>query len=495
MRPVQIVLIITDSQRKDMVGCYGLPQMITPNLDRLAADGVRYARAYTCQPVCSPARSALFTGLWPHSNGVWANSMGLSANVVTVAQRLSGHGILCGYIGKWHLDGSDYFGLGHAAPGWEPRTWYDMRNYLDELQPAERRLSRRPASNAGPGISDEFTFAHRCSDRAVDFVQRHTDDSYLLVVSYDEPHHPHLAPRRFRQPYESFAWNPHYRAYDDVASKPEHQRLWSLDAQRSGPAPGATVLDYLACNSFVDHEIGRVVAAIDAWAPGSLVIYTSDHGEFLGSHSLALKGPAMYEEITNIPLIVRWPGRAPAGAVSEQLASHIDITPTILDVFGLPAPRWCDGRSMRSSFMMPEVALNDLIFAEFGRYETDHDGFGGFQPARSCFDGRYKLVINLLSTDELYDLEVDPAETANLIADPSLSDTRSRLHRELLEWMDRTRDPFRGYYWLDRPWPGAKRERIWSYNGMTRQRENEEYEPRQLDYETGMEMVDATRPK
>ncbi len=494
MRPVSVVLILTDSQRKDLVGCYGLQQMITPNLDRLAAHGIRFTRAYTCQPVCSPARSALFTGLWPHTNGVWANNMALSANVVTAAQRLSDHGILCGYIGKWHLDGTDYFGLGRAAPGWDPPTWYDMRNYVDELQPGDKQRSRTP-SPSGAGASDEFTFAHRCSNRAVEFLRRHADDSFFLVVSYDEPHHPHLAPSRFRDLYEGFTWDPHYRGRDDLTSKPEHQRLWGIDARRGGPAPGATVTDFLACNSFVDHEIGRVLSAVDQYAPEALVIYTSDHGEFLGSHSLSLKGPAFYDEITNIPLIVRWPGHAPASVVSDHLASHIDIAPTLLDIFGLPAPRWCDGHSMGAFFANPELPLNEFIFTEFGRYEVDHDGFGGFQPARACCDGRYKLVINLLSSDELYDLDADPGEVRNLIGDPSQSKTRSRLHRQLLDWMDRTRDPFRGYYWLDRPWADATSHVNWQSSGMTRQREHDEYEPRQLDYDTGMEMVNAVRPK
>ena len=108
----QIVFIMTDTQRTDMLGCYGNPDMKTPNLDRLARDGVRFDKAYTCQPVCGPARSALFTGTFPHSNGSWGNSMPLGANVKTVGQRLTDSGIHSAYIGKRHLDGGDYFGMG-----------------------------------------------------------------------------------------------------------------------------------------------------------------------------------------------------------------------------------------------------------------------------------------------------------------------------------------------------------------------------------------------
>ena len=123
----QIILLMTDATRQDMIGCYGNPQMHTPNLDNLAENGIRFQNAYTCQPVCGPARSALFTGLYPHSNGSLANNIPLGANVKTIGQRLSDNGIHTAYIGKWHLDGSDYFGLGSCPDGWDSEYWYDMR--------------------------------------------------------------------------------------------------------------------------------------------------------------------------------------------------------------------------------------------------------------------------------------------------------------------------------------------------------------------------------
>lgn len=122
----QVVLLMTDTTRKDMVGCYGNRKMSTPNLDALANEGIRYENAYTCQPVCGPARSAIFTGTFPHSNGMVTNGVPLGANVKTIGQRLSDHGIKCGYVGKWHLDGGDYFGHGCAPEGWDKDYWYDM---------------------------------------------------------------------------------------------------------------------------------------------------------------------------------------------------------------------------------------------------------------------------------------------------------------------------------------------------------------------------------
>ncbi|MCD8022518.1 MAG: sulfatase-like hydrolase/transferase, partial [Lachnospiraceae bacterium] len=134
----QVILLMTDATRADMLGCYGHNGMLTPNLDRLAEEGIRFDRAYTCQPVCGPARAALFTGTYPHSCCSFTNSYPLGDNVKTIGQRLRDQGIHTAYIGKFHLDGGDYFGLGRCADGWDPDYWYDMRCYLEELTPEER---------------------------------------------------------------------------------------------------------------------------------------------------------------------------------------------------------------------------------------------------------------------------------------------------------------------------------------------------------------------
>lgn len=495
-RARQIILIMTDTQRRDMLGCYGYPDMKTPALDGLAARGVRFDRAYTCQPVCAPARGALFTGLWPHTNGCWANCMPLGNNVKTIGQRLRDNGMHTAYVGKWHLDGGDYFGLGRCADGWDARYWYDMRNYLEELSPEERLRSRRFETCLEPGYTAGGTFASRCSDRAVRFLQEHGREDFFLVVSYDEPHHPFLCPAPYNTMYRDFRIPLAPNAKDDLRGKPDHHRVWAeVTGECTEEAMQALAQQYLGCNSFVDSEIGRVLQAIDETAPDALVIYTSDHGDALFSHRIRNKGPAMYDEITRIPLLVRWPGVSPAGTVCPHSFSQIDIVPTILEAAGLPVPKVLEGGSSLSVFSDPLSSQDRTVFIEFGRYEVDHDGFGGFQPVRAAVNARSKLVINLLTTDELYDLEIDPGELTNLIESPDHATIRDALHDELLDWMDRSRDPFRAYYWARRPWRVDAPAAHWSFTGMTRQRENEEYEPRQLDYDTGLEMTEATRRK
>lgn len=486
---------MTDTTRKDMLGCYGNPRMHTPNLDRLAAEGIRYENAYTCQPVCGPARSAIFTGTFPHSNGMVTNSMPLGDNVKTVGQRLSDAGIHCGYIGKWHLDGGDYFGLGRCPEGWDPEYWYDMKCYLEELTEEERVKSRKSETAYEEDMTEDFTYAHRCSDRAIDFLNRYKDEEFFLTVSYDEPHGPCLCPAPYNRMYEGFRFDDHENFGDDLSKKPLFQQLWAGDAMRKSPGeinrPSKMLSLFLGCNSFADYEIGRVLEVIDRKIPDALVIFTSDHGDMLGAHRLQGKNACAYREVANIPLIIRG---GEAGKVVTAPASHIDLAPTVMDYMGLPVPALMEGKSMLPQIRDTNVIMNEHVHVEFTRYEVDHDGFGGLQMMRAVASEEYKLVINLLDTDELYDLKRDPGEVHNLIGDPAYAKIRDELHDILLEHMNMTRDLYRGYQWAARSWR-KDRQPVWSNDGYTRQRENEEYEPRQLDYDTGLEMEKAVRKK
>jgi uncharacterized sulfatase len=168
----------------------------------------------------------------------------------------------------------------------------------------------------------------------------------------------------------------------------------------------------------------------------------------------------------------------------------------VLDYFNAEIPPIISGKSMLSLLKEPQKEKENTIFMEFGRFEIDHDGYMGFQPIRSAFNGRYKLVINLLDQDELYDLEQDPGETRNLINNAETAEIRDELHDRIIDWINQTRDPFRGYPWVNRPWrkdaPGAS----FQNEGYTRQREEStRYEERQLDYTTGLPMKEATRAK
>ncbi len=419
-----------------------------------------------------------------------------------------------------------------------------------ELTPEERYRIRQIESIEKNNITEDMTYGHRCADRAVDFIEKHKDEDYFLVMSLDEPHGPHICPKKYVDLYKDYEIPVKENMKDTLEDKPEHHRIWAGDEYLKACCEDFKLSpkEFLGCNTFADYEIGRVLDAAAQYEEEPIIIYTSDHGDMMYGHSLTGKGPALYEEITHIPLMIKGFGKG----VDKNPVSHINLAPTIFDMFGVPIPKMFmfgvpipkmfEGRSIFEEVKNPEIRCNDYVFMEFGRYEVDHDGFGGYQPLRGAFDGRYKMVINLMTSDELYDLQEDPQEMKNLINEPGYDEIRKRLHEAILDnmyetrdpfrgyyWEDRpwnriteyktlinepgydeirkrlheaildnmyeTRDPFRGYYWEDRPWNRITEYKTWDSRLMTRQRENEEYEPRQLDYGTGLPMTSAVRKK
>lgn len=487
----QTVLLMVDTQRKDMLSCYDDEAIQTPNIDSLANNGMLFENAYTCQPVCGPARSALFTGLYPHNNGMEANSMPLRQNIKTIGQRLTEEGIECGYIGKWHLDGGDYFGYGRCPDGYNKKYWYDMRNFLDELpNDKSRMLSRKNMSERMDDPKEEDTYAHRCADRAIAFLEEFKEKDFFLTLSFDEPHDPSVCPRSFFHQLKKckFKLKKSKNVYASLKNKPEHQKIW----RKASPKMPYYIFRktqnaFIACNAFCDYEFGRVLNKIKELKLDPMIIYTSDHGAMLLSHGLVGKGCVMYDEITNIPFIIS--GGGFKKGTSKTPVSHIDVVPTIMKYYDIRIPQALPGKPLQEIDL---TASKRDVFMEFTRYEVDHDGFMGFQPIRSIFDGRYKLVINLMTTDELYDLVSDPFEKNNLIYSKQHEKIRNSLLDKLLDNMNNTRDMYRGYYWYCREWrKGAKPS--FKYTGYTRQQIEDDFI--QCDYATGLPMKNSVRKK
>lgn len=486
----QVVMLMVDTQRPDMLSCYDNSSAKTNRLDALARESAVFTQGYTCQPVCGPARSALFTGLFPHSNGMVANSMQLGANIKHVGQWLSPQHIACAYIGKWHLDGGDYFGYGKCPDGFLSDYWYDMRNFLDELPDDDaRRLSRKNMVLRRDDPPEEDTYAHRCTDRALRFLEAHREQDFFLTLSFDEPHDPSVCPRRFFDELKGqkfkFHKTPNVKA--KLKTKPAHQTVWSKAFRTSTfRIMRKSYEGMFACNLFCDYEFGRVLDKIKELGLDPMIVYTSDHGDMFLSHRIIGKGCVMYDEITKVPFMIKGGGFAPGQ--NSTPVSHIDLLPTVMRYFDLPVPKMMQGAPLQ------EVAkdVGRDIFMEFTRYEVDHDGFMGYQPIRCIYDGRYKLVLNLLTSDELYDHRTDPYEKKNLILDPAYAATRNLLHDRLLAQMNDTRDVYRGYYWGQRPWRKAYKA-TFRDSGMTRQLEEDDFT--QLDYGTGLPVTSSTRKK
>lgn len=490
MKRPNFVFIMTDTQGINVVGAYGHPDLNTPSIDSLALGGVKFERAYSTCPLCTPARAGLFTGIYAHTSGAWANNLPLGSNIVTMGQRFRDADYRTAYIGKWHLDGHDYFGTGRCPDGWSDEYWYDGARYLNELSDDEITLWRSGLRTVDGlrehDITPGFTWAHRISHRAIQFLTNSGDRPFLLVVSYDEPHHPWTCPPEYAELFEDYRYRIGPAAYDDLTNKPKLQREWAETLNIDTESGYREHPLYFGCNSFVDAEIGRVIDAVDEYAPeDTYVIYTSDHGDMLHSHGLNGKGPAMYEEITHIPLVVRQPGGEGAGTSVSAPVSHVDLLPTVLELAGLPTPPILEGESFVPLLAGKRDMARD-VFIEFNRYEIDHDSWGGFLPIRCIVSGKYKLAINLLDSDEMYDLERDPAEVENLVNSPACASVRDELHDRLLDWMYEKRDPFRGPAWERRPWRVARKL---TWNGLYRPRQADGHAPVVRDYDTGLPTI------
>ena len=272
--------------------------------------------------------------------------------------------------------------------------------------------------------------------------------------------------------YKDFKFESSAKFTDTLDNKPLMQRLWAGDrltedeSQINQSSDGLAL--FLGCNSYVDYEIGRVLDVIKEKLPN-----------------------AIYEEVVNIPLIIKGGER---GKVVTAPASHIDIAPTVMEYFELPTPKLLEGKSMLPQIYDTTLKINSEVYTEFTRYEIDHDGFGGLQIMRGVISENYKLAVNLLDKDEFYDLKKDPDEMVNEIDNPEYLEIICKYHKKLVTHMNDTRDLYRGYQWSLRDWNKGYIPR-WDNEGFTRQRENEEYEPRQLDYDTGLPMKKAVRSK
>ncbi len=455
---MNVVFIMTDTQNKSMVGAYGNPAVDTPNLDRLCRQGLRFENAYTTCPVCTPARGAIFSGLYPQNNGAIANNMSTYAHVPLMGEIFRQNGFRAAYTGKWHLDGSAYYGDGVAGGGFEDEYWYDGKRWFEDIGEEGFRnymTAKSPDDLRRGGLSEETIWGYRVASRAISFLETVGDEKFVLAVSFDEPHGPSPCPPAYWERFsgEELQRPPNFNA--PVDGKPRLQHLLRQEPEEQcweAFAAGNYARRFYGCNAFIDRQIGRVLDAVERLhGDDTLIVYTSDHGDMSWSHGLRDKGPYPYQEITNMPFIIRRPG-GHENAVTHSLASHVDILPTMLDYAGLAIPGCLPGVSLRPLLDGdPQTSVRDMammVWHRFGKGGTK----GGWYPIRSAVTRTHKLNINLLDTDELYDLQADPYELENRIDDPACADVRADLHDRLLKEMWRTQDLYASHAWGDRPW-------------------------------------------
>lgn len=463
MTQPNIVFITTDTQGREMLSCYvDRPGVETPYLDQFAAESVLFEDAYITTPLCTPSRSSWYTGRHPNRSGAWGNEMTVGRHVPMLAELLNEQGYQTYHVGKWHLDGSGYNGRGTSDGGFDPSVWYDLNRFYDEV--GHEGINRFGGWNKG--MEDEvFCFGHRVADQAINVLKAHGNDDqpFFLAVEFDEPHGPYICPPPYRGRFSQDEIYKPSTFMADMSNKPQLQQDYAayLASLRSSEHdfPGYYHRFY-DCNSYVDYEIGRVIAAIKSHAPeDTVILFTSDHGDHLGAFGLGAKGPTMYDHTTAVPLIIHAPGLSTQPRHETGLVSSVDITATILDLAGvdLSAPRFAPQHGYSWQSLIPvlkgeAVEVRDEVIMEYNRFGKQFEQVNGFYPIRCFVTKDWKLSINLFDTDELYNRHDDPEEINNLIHDDSWAEIRNGLHDRLLAWQKHTHDVFRGPQWGKRLW-------------------------------------------
>ena len=440
-----MLLIQSDQHRFDCVGVNGHAVVRTPNMDRLAADGVNFTSAFTPSPICSPARASLLTGQWPTQHGCMSipNTelyRPARRDLPTWITAVKEAGYRVGHVGKYHgeLDGPlTDFGVDDFVDGREYAAWR-----------AEQGLPPRPTENGWVGQVDTHIQPHQSrlawgADRTIELLEEYHSRSQPFVLRWDpvEPHLPCTPPEPYASMYPPESIPPWVGFADGLEGKPtiqaQQRRTWRVDGwpwTRWAPI----VARYLSAIAELDDHVGRVLAVLDrlGLADRTLVVYTSDHGDMCGSHGMVDKNYVMYDDVVRVPLLARLPGVLSAGTACEAFVCHaIDLAATICDAAAVRQPRTFVGRSLF------DIARGDQAETRADIFATYHGAQFGLYSQRMVRDRRWKYVWNATDRDELYDLRADPGELINRSGDPSCSAELARLRGRVLEWMRAVDDP------------------------------------------------------
>lgn len=470
-----VIVITTDQQRKDSLGCYGADFIQTPNLDRLASEGAVLERAYCANPVCMPSRASIFSGRQTSRHGLWMNGVHLPENEVLVSHRLAALGYDTKYIGKIHLQtyGCSLEESLESRQDWEKR-YPEFRGPYCGFQNIEICMGHTKGGISGhygawvksQVSAEDFTRyedAQRIGDywfgcsafdwdlpielhnsvwtatRAIDYLEnRDPSKPFLLALGFQDPHHTHCVPRDYMDRVDPEAVHLPDFVEGELDDKPPH-----FTEMRTGPFSGfdfRKVSDsdarlgrayYYSLVKLIDNEMGRVLEALDRLelSENTLIVFTTDHGELLGDHGMWMKGPFHYESLVNIPLILRWPKGIPAGGRETSVVSQVDLAPTILSAVGEAIPVELDG-----------VDVLPLL-----RGETDQVREGAIiEYADDAKDMCLKTVVTQdrkltwyqdKPYGELYDLKKDPHERVNYWDHPDYAGDKAQLMALLLSHM------------------------------------------------------------
>jgi arylsulfatase A-like enzyme len=431
-RQPNIVFVFTDQQRWDTAGCYGNPMGLTPVLDEMAAGGTLFQQAFTCQPVCGPARACLQSGMYATATGCFRNGIALPTGIPTLAGYLRQAGYYTGYIGKWHLAGQH--SRNYRIPP-EHRAGYEHWCASEVLEHSSHPYDGCLFDNDGKSVRLRGYRVDAMTDLMLEFLRgraRQSAQPFFLFLSYLEPHFQNdmlhfVAPDGYAEQYGSNPYIPPDLAASDGGD-------WREEL------PGY----YGICKS-IDENLGRIRVALRqlGLADDTIVIFTSDHGCHFRTRNGEYKR-SCHESSIRIPLVLE--GRQFTGGGSRgQMASLIDLPATILSAAGAGIPPQFHGRDLATA-LQPQAAsswLNEVFIqiseAQVGRaIRTDRWKYSIRAPHK---EGGRDSGSDLYVEDCLYDLQADPYELNNLARSPQHREVAAHLCQRLLERMRQAGEP------------------------------------------------------
>lgn len=476
MKPQNIIIILADQFRKDCIGAYGNQLIKTPNIDRLAAQSIRFNRSYTANPICSPSRMTWFSGMYPSNHGLYTNGLVKDDDGRTIMHDLAGKGYQTANIGKIHLspysaesegrsfesvntwdqipkeDGytGGYFGydyveltIGHTLPKAHYYKWFQEHGGTDDMFRIDSYIGSDGTKDfcGIRNMPSRLSSSSFVGERSVNYLKqiRNPEKPFFLTVSFPDPHHPFAACYDDYQNWKDRETAPPIGTAEDLKQRPAHFRQqfdggWSragaTDCMHKGGLPEdiarERIIHTYAMIEAIDRNIGLVLDELERQnlMDSTIIVLGSDHGELLGDHGLWTKGPFLYEGLINTPLLMHVPG-VEAG-VSDKLVSSVDIMPTLMDLLGYETPAYADGYSQVPHIMDGSVTVRDCCLVEY------RNGYDCDVNVNAIVGDTYKYIAYETGEQEYTDLKHDPKEQRNLAEDARYAKQVSSASKALL---------------------------------------------------------------
>jgi arylsulfatase A-like enzyme len=418
------IFLITDDQRWDELGCVQqelgdagrFPWFKTPNMDRLAAEGVRFRNMFVVNSLCSPSRAAFLTGQYNHINKVIDNHTPMPLDTATSGKLLGDAGYSTAYIGKFH----------HGTQKERPGFQY-IASYIDQGHYEDCPFNVNGTMTPSHGWIDDIA-----TDYAINYLKDHTSGAdhakpFFMVLGFKSPHDPRTPPDRDKGLFaDTGGWSrpvPNldvYPPFRPVPAKPKHTVGPKVPMDKP-------TFDKFRCIAAADEEIGKLLATLDdlKLTDNTMIVFVGDNGYYEGEHTLFDKRTA-YDESMRIPLIVRWPKLSARGETRDQMVLNIDLAPTMLDLAGVPIPPSVQGASWRPLL----EGKDDPNWRHAFFYEYFYENPYGFAPYTLAVRTDAAKLIKYPGHDdwtELFNLKNDPFEMKNLFKDPTSGELRSQM--------------------------------------------------------------------